>query len=337
VTSVSMMLSAYAGNVTTLMVSRLFVGIGVGTIGVTMTTMAAEYAPPRYANFAVGIVQAGWPFGSVLTAVVAAQVLTHHGWQPLFLSIAALSLALLLLIAMTLPESMSFLTLRQPARALQRINAIRRRLCLEPLDALPAKSVSKRRFDLKALFEDGRLLSSLLLWCAVTLGYFDLYFVISWIPKLATQAGLATSQAIYAGGTYNVGAFVGTSAVGLIATRFKLQRVVAAYLGCAAIVMLIFGGIAMPVWLTLAVAFLVGVSVQGGFNGFWAVAARLYPPEIRSTGVGWALGVGRVGAVLGPIVGGLLVGAHVPIAAIFAIFAVPLVIAALMTLRLDLA
>jgi MFS family permease len=177
VTSVSMMLSAYAGNVTTLMVSRLFVGIGVGTIGVTMTTMAAEYAPPRYANFAVGIVQAGWPFGSVLTAVVAAQVLTHHGWQPLFLSIAALSLALLLLIAMTLPESMSFLTLRQPARALQRINAIRRRLCLEPLDALPAKSVSKRRFDLKALFEDGRLLSSLLLWCAVTLGYFDLYFL----------------------------------------------------------------------------------------------------------------------------------------------------------------
>jgi len=77
--------------------------------------------------------------------------------------------------------------------------------------------------------------------------------------------------------------------------------------------------------------------VQGGFNGFWAVAARLYPPEIRSTGVGWALGVGRVGAVLGPIFGGILVGAHLPIAAIFAIFAVPLAVAALMTLRLDLA
>ncbi|MGC1523764.1 MAG: MFS transporter [Steroidobacteraceae bacterium] len=137
-------------------------------------------------------------------------------------------------------------------------------------------------------------------------------------------------------GTYNVGAFVGTSAVGLIATRFKLQRVVAAYLGCAAIVMLIFGGVTMPVWLTLVMAFLVGVSVQGGFNGFWAVAARLYPPRIRSTGVGWALGIGRVGAVLGPIFGGLLVGAHLPVAAIFAIFSVPLAIAAAMTLRLRL-
>jgi benzoate transport len=337
VTSVSMMLSAYAGDVSLLMLSRLFVGIGVGTIGVTMTTMAAEYAPPRYANFAVGFVQAGWPFGSVLTAVVAARVLPHDGWQSLFLGIAALSAALLLLIVMTLPESMSFLLIRQPARALDRINAVRRRLRLEALDALPAKAVSAGSFDVKALFAGGRLVNSLLLWCAVTLGYFDLYFVISWIPKLATQAGLPMSQAIYAGGTYNVGAFVGTSAVGLIATRFRLQRVVAGYLGCAAIVMLIFGGIAMPVWLTLVMAFLVGVSVQGGFNGFWAVAARLYPPEIRSTGVGWALGVGRVGAVLGPIFGGFLVGAHLPIAAIFAIFALPLAVAALMTLCLDLA
>jgi predicted MFS family arabinose efflux permease len=232
---------------------------------------------------------------------------------------------------------MSFLAIRRPRRALQRVNAIRRRLSLEPLDVLEAHAVSKRSFDVKALFQGGRSTSSVLLWCAVTLGYFDLYFVISWIPKLATEAGLPMSQAIYAGGTYNIGAFVGTSAVGLIATRFRLESVVATYLACAAVAMLIFGGIAMPVWLTLVMAFLVGLSVQGGFNGFWAVAARLYPPEIRSTGVGWALGVGRVGAVLGPILGGLLVGAHLPIAAIFAVFAVPLVIASIMTARLDLA
>lgn len=93
----------------------------------------------------------------------------------------------------------------------------------------------------------------------------------------------------------------------------------------------------MPVPSTLLMAFLVGVTVQGGFNGFWAIGARLYPPEIRSTGVGWALGVGRVGAVLGPIVGGILVGAQLPIAAIFAVFAVPLIIASIITGRLNLA
>ena len=336
VTSASMLLSAYAGDVTELMVIRLFVGIGVGTIGVTMTTMAAEYAPPRYANFAVGFVQAGWPFGSVLTAIVAAHVLPRHSWQSLFLGIATISMALLLLIALTLPESIVFLAIRRPARALDRINVIRRRLGLGALEVLPNNAAPQGNLRLKALFEGGRGQQSLLLWCAVTLGYFVLYFVISWIPKLATQAGLPIAQAIYAGATYNLGAFVGTAAVGWIATRFRLDRVVAVYLACAAVAMLIFGGVSMPVFLTLVMAFLVGVTVQGGFNGFWAVAARLYPPEIRSTGVGWALGIGRIGAVLGPIVGGVLVGANLPIAAIFALFAVPLVIASLITARLNL-
>jgi predicted MFS family arabinose efflux permease len=140
---------------------------------------------------------------------------------------------------------------------------------------------------------------------------------------------LPISQAIYAGATYNIGAFFGTSAVGWIATRHRLDLVVAGYFVCAAVAMLIFGGVAMPVWLTLVMAFFVGLTVQGGFNGFWAIAARLYPSEIRST-VGWALCVGRVGAVLGPIVGGILVGAGLPIAAIFAVFEVPLLAASLM-------
>jgi benzoate transport len=336
VTSISMLLSAFSGDITTLTLIRLFVGIGVGTIGVTMTTMAAEFAPPRHAHFAVGFVQAGWPLGSVITAVVAAGVLPAHSWQILFLGIAALSFGLLVVVAKTLPESTSFLSSRRPPRALERINAIRARLRLAALDVLPQPPMSSATFNLRALFEEGRLTRSVLLWCAVTLGYFDLYFVISWIPKLATQAGLPISQAIYAGATYNVGAFAGTAAVGWIATRFRLDGVVASYLAIAAVMMLIFGGVAMPVWLTLCMAFMVGASVQGGFNGFWALAARLYPPEIRSTGVGWALGVGRVGAVLGPVVGGVLVGAKLPIFAIFAVFAVPLVIASLITARLNL-
>jgi MFS family permease len=184
------------------------------------------------------------------------------------------------------------------------------------------------------LFSAGRAVPSILLWSAVTLGYFDLYFVISWIPKLVVEAGVPLTAAIYAGATYNLGAFIGTTALGWIAIRCRLNRVVAAFLGLAAVAMLLFGGLAMPVWLTLLMALMVGVTVQGGFNGFWAIAARLYPPEMRSTGIGWALGVGRIGAVLGPVVGGFLVGAHMAIPIIFAIYAVPLVVASAMTLQI---
>jgi len=315
VTASAMILSALTHDVIELMLARLFVGIGVGTIGVTMTTMAAEFAPPRYANFAVGFVQAGWPFGSIITAFVAAKWLPSHTWQSMLLAIGLVSVGLLVLMWGLLPESLTFLALKRAGSP--------------GLRETPAPWTA-----VAALFKDGRGLASTLLWTAVTLGYFALYFVISWIPKLATQAGLPLSQAIYAGATYNLGAFVGTAAVGWIAVRFPLHRVIATYLGLAAVTLLVFGGVNMPVWLTLSVALCVGVTVQGGFNGFWALSARLYPADMRNTGVGWALGVGRVGAVLGPIVGGLLVGARVSLAVIFAIFAVSMAAAAVLTLRI---
>jgi len=283
----------------------------------------------------VGFVQAGWPFGSIITAFAAARILPLHGWQSMLMGIGLISAVLLILVFFLLPESLSFLQLHRQRDALNRINAIRRRLRLDALGDLPAVEVRARGIQVGVLFSGGRLIPSVLLWLAVTLGYFDLYFVISWIPKLAAQAGLPLAQAIYAGAAYNLGAFIGTAAIGWIAIRYPLNRVIATYLSLAAAAMLIFGGVALPVAMTLIMALIVGVTVQGGFNGFWALAAKLYPPEMRSTGVGWALGVGRVGAVLGPIVGGLLVGAHVPLAVIFAAYAVPLIAAAGMTLRIS--
>lgn len=334
VAACAMMVSALTRDVSELMVTRFFVGIGVGTIGVTMTTLAAEYAPKKHTSFAVGFVQAGWPFGSIITAFAAASLLPAHSWRSLLMAIGALSLGLLVLVLFLLPESASFLMVRRPAHALEKINAIYRRLHLAPLDALPWVEQPRRGFGIGELFRGGRLVPSILLWCAVTLGYFDLYFVISWIPKLVTQSGLPLTQAIYAGGTYNLGAFLGTAAVGWIAIRYRLNRVVSCYLGLGAVAMLIFGGLTMPVSLTLITALIIGVTVQGGFNGFWALAAQLYPVDMRSTGVGWALGVGRIGAVLGPIVGGLLVGSQVSLPIIFGIFAAPLVAASAMTLRI---
>ncbi|HTB86475.1 MAG TPA: MFS transporter [Steroidobacteraceae bacterium] len=335
VTAAAMLLSAFSSSVSELMVARLFVGIGVGTIGVTMTTMAAEYAPRRHTSFAVGFVQAGWPFGSIITAFAAARVLPVHGWQSMLMGIGLISAVLLILVFFLLPESLSFLLLRRPPDAHAKINGLRRRLRLDLLGELPPVEIRPRGIRVRLLFGGGRMIPSLLLWSAVTLGYFDLYFVISWIPKLAAQAGLPLAQAIYAGATYNLGAFIGTAAIGGIAIRYPLNRVIASYLSLAAAAMLVFGGVAMPVAMTLVMALIIGVTVQGGFNGFWALAAKLYPAGMRSTGVGWALGVGRIGAVLGPIVGGLMVGAHVPLGAIFAAYALPLLAAAFMTSRIS--
>jgi benzoate transport len=334
--ALAMTASGYVTNVRQLMFARLFVGIGVGTIGVSMTAIAAEYGPPKSANFAVGFVQAGWPLASVITAFIAVAVIPVYGWQILLVGIGLMSTVLWLICYFLMPESMVFLEKRQPIGALGKLNALRLRLGVETLATLPDMVTGSTKFSVAILFKDGRRRSSILLWTAVALGYFVLYFVISWIPKLSAQAGLAQADAIYAGAAYNAGSFIGTTAIGLITVYFRINRVIAAFYAAAVVAMMVFGSVSMPLAMTLLVALLVGVTVNGGFNGFWGLAANLYPAEMRGAGVGWALGVGRIGAVLGPIVGGFLVGANLPISTIFAIFALPLVIAAILCLMIKM-
>ena len=332
VVAVAMVMSSRVNSVEAMILARFVVGLGVGTIGVTMTAMASEFAPPRYQDFAVGFVQAGWPFGSIITAFLTVALLPEYGWRTVLLAIGMLSIALLLVALVLMPESINFLLRRQPDNALERANTLGARLGREPLDALPPKPVAASKISVLRLFDDGRLRSGVILWIAVALGYFVLYFVINWIPELTTRAGLPVDQAIYAGATYNLGAFLGTSAMGWLAVRFALPRVISLFFLASAVAMLIFGNLSMPLALTLLSAMAVGIFVQGGFNGFWALSARFYPTEIRSTGIGWSMGVGRIGAVLGPLVGGYLVGADLAIGTIFAIYTVPAVLAGLLVL-----
>ena len=328
IVGIAMLVSGQVTTVSQLMIARLFVGVGVGTIGVSMTALATEFAPVRYAGFAAGFVQAGWPLGSVITAFVAAALIHTAGWHILLSAIGVLSLVLLAIVTVALPESLSFLERRQPIGALDRANRLRAQMDLPTLTTLPQPETITSRANVAALFADGRRNQSLILWLAVTFGYFVLYFAISWIPKLSAQAGLPVRDAIFAGATYNFGAFVGTTLIGVLAVRYRLNRVTALFMTLGAAAMIVFGSVALPIVLTLAVAMLVGIFVGGGFNGFWGLAASLYPSEMRGTGIGWALGVGRIGAVLGPIVGGLLVGAGLGNGAIFLIYAIPLLVAA---------
>jgi len=143
------------------------------------------------------------------------------------------------------------------------------------------------------------------------------YLIASWIPKLAIQAGLSETDGIYAGALYNFGAFAGTMAMGFLAVRLPLGWLVPTMLAGAGASMMIFGSITMRVPTTLLVAFLIGVFLQGGYNGVWPLAAALYPADFRATGVGWAMGIGRGGAIFGPILGGYLITAKASLPLLF--------------------
>jgi len=295
-----MIASGFVASVSALIAARIGVGVGIGTVLAAMAALAAEVAPPRQQNFAVGVVQAGYPLAAVFTGLVVARLLPSTSWQPLLLYAGIVTLVMLPLAALALTESR----------------------------ALGAAGRSVRTLPIAALFGADIARKTLLLFTAIFMGLMVLYIIVSWITNLAIVAGLSTRDGIYAGALYNLGAFVGTVAISVVSVRVALTRLVPALFAAAIAALLVFGSIALPVGATLGVAFLIGVTLQGGYNGIWPLAAAIYPPEIRATGIGWAVGIGRSGAVVGPAAAGALLARGTPLLLLFALFCVPLAVAA---------
>lgn len=306
--SVGMIASGFVTSVGQLFAMRVIVGAGIGTVLAAMAALAAESAPVHHRNLAVGMVQAGYPFAAVFTGLLVARLLPVHGWEVLLIGAGIITIALFPAAFLILPG------LAAPA----------------PGDDAPAGSIR-----VGALFSTDYRLRTIALWGAVFFGLMVLYFIVSWIPKLSIQAGLSETNGIYAGALYNAGAFTGTVAMSFLAVRIPLGRLVPAMLIGAGAAMMLFGSLTMSVGATLAVAFLIGVLLQGGYNGVWPLAASVYPADRRATGVGWAIGIGRSGAILGPLMGGYLMKAEVSLPVLFASYCVPLLACAACAFTVD--
>lgn len=306
--SLGMLASSAVQSVSQLFALRVVVGAGIGTVLATMAALAAESAPEDQRNLAVGVVQAGYPFAAVFTGLAVAQLLPVYGWQAMLFGAGVLTLILLPVAWLVLPRESA------------------------PQSAAAAGTGAIR---VGALFAGGYRGRTIALWGAVFFGLMVLYFIVSWIPKLAIQAGLSETNGIYAGALYNFGAFVGTMAMSFLAVRVPLGRLVPAMLVTAGVAMLVFGSMTMSVSMTLLVAFLIGVFLQGGYNGVWPLAASVYPADRRATGVGWAIGIGRSGAIIGPMLGGYLIAANVALPVLFASYCVPLLLCAACAFTVD--
>lgn len=325
-------MTAFAQSVSEVMLLRFVSGLGIGAVLAASATLAAEYAPDRKRNFVVGFVLAGYPIGATLTGVVAAQVVPDYGWRMLFVLAGGGTLLVLPLLLALLPESLDFLLRVRPRHALPAINRVLLRMGMTGLTELPPAGPVEPPASVRALLDPVRRRSTIMLWLAFFMSFATLYFLISWIPRLATNTGLTLDLAIYAGTVFNLGAFFGITLQGWLSLAFGLKRTITLFLFGAALLMAVFG-LVESAWLILAMFGLIGFAVQGGFVGLYSVAARLYPAELRSTGVGWGIGAGRSGAVLGPLVGGWLVGMGLSMTANFLVFAVPMVLAGILTLQ----
>ncbi len=322
---VGSLLTATSGSVTALLVFRLFTGLGMGGAMPNAIALTAEFMPKRSRATAVTTMFCGFSLGSAAVGWVAAALIPAYGWPSVFLVGGILPVLITAFSFARLPESIRFLVRRRPgdSRAAQYLSRIAPDT---PRGKLVIEEESHGGFPVAQLFAGGRRLLTPLLWFMFFANLLDLYFVNSWMPTIMKGVGLPEGRAIVITTLFQIGGTVGAIVVGRLLDRHLTFRLLAvSYLIGAVFVFLIGESGSSSAWLVITV-FAAGLGVIGAQNCANALAAEVYPTESRSTGVGWALGIGRIGSIIGPNVGGFLVG-QTP--QLFLIAMIPLVLAAL--------
>ncbi|MEO0041520.1 MAG: hypothetical protein RL329_968 [Bacteroidota bacterium] len=310
-----------------LLALRFLTGLGIGGILPTMASTASEFSNAKNRDFNVGLIQAGWPVGAILTGFFVAWAVPMHGWRFAFLIAGIISTLMLVLVVVYMPNSLAFLGKEQPENAHAQINTLLKKMGHEGIESLPEKPQKEASVPISALFTPEYKLSTMILWVAIFFGFLTLYTLLSWIPKIAKTSGMDAKTATYVGTILNLGAVLGTVGFGLLAKKLGLRHLLLSFMTIAFGAMVVYGNFKLDYTLIFLMTLLIGFFVQGGFNGFYPIAARVYPSAIRSTGVGLAMGVGRFGAILGPALFGILSDNGFTIAERFNLFSLPLLVA----------
>ncbi|WP_229201784.1 MFS transporter [Arsenicibacter rosenii] len=305
---------------------RFLTGLGIGGILPTMTATAAEFSNNKYRDFNVGLVQAGWPVGAILTGLFCARYIPVYGWHQAFFVAGCVSLLMLVLVWFFMTDSLEFMLNNPATGRLTTVNNLLQKLQLPRLETLPDRIEKGADAHLSALFMPGYRANTIKVWIAAFFGFLTLYTLMSWVPTIAKDSGLPFELATWVGIALNIGAALGSASIGAIGSRFGLRRSVLTFMLVAFLVMQLYAFLPLSTELIFGLVLLIGIFVQGGFNGIWPTLSRLYPARIRATGVGFTVGIGRFGAILGPLLFGYLSDAALSTPFLFVIFSVPLLV-----------
>ncbi|MBK6714164.1 MAG: MFS transporter [Burkholderiales bacterium] len=314
---------------------RFLAGLGIGGVMPNVVAQMTEYSPRKIRSTMVTLMFSGYAVGGMLAAVLGKGMIESYGWQSVFLA-AAVPVLLVPVILRQLPESIPFLLAKGRHEELKGIVAR-----LEP-DFRP---VASDRFALPAedkadsapvhhLFQEGRGFSTVMFWVAFFMCLFMVYALSSWLTKLMAGAGYSLGSALTMVLTLNFGAMLGAVGGGWLADRFHIKWVLVGMYALAAVSITLLG-VPMPTDALFVVVGLAGASTIGTQIVTYAYVGQFYPMAIRSTGIGFASGMGRSGAILAPIVIGSLVAMQLPLQQNFLAIAIPAVIAAVAVLLIN--
>jgi AAHS family 4-hydroxybenzoate transporter-like MFS transporter len=315
---------ATAQSYEALLILRFLTGVGLGGAMPNTIALTAEYTPKRFRATAVMLMFCGVSLGAAAGGFVAAALIEEFGWRSIFVIGGALPCVAALIAAVLLPESIRFLVLKggrtvDVARSVAKI--------------APSLSLAGASFDVAEkpargskvgeLFAQRRAGVTVLLWAIFFMSLLDLYFLNNWLPTIMTEAGIGLSTAAGITALFQLGGTVGAVLLGRRIDRYLSFNLLAAVFAAACVSVVLIGVAGVGLVSLSVTIFVAGVCVIGGQVGSNALAAEFYPTAIRSTGVGWALGIGRIGSIIGPFIGGWLLLAVTDVRQIFWAAAIP--------------
>jgi AAHS family 4-hydroxybenzoate transporter-like MFS transporter len=311
---VSSLACVYATTIPMLATLRFVTGLGIGTLMPATVALASDYLPNRLRASMIMIVFTGAPLGGFLGGQLVAQLLPIYGWTSIFIVGGVLPLALLPVVLFWLPESPRFLL--KKGRLTARTRQLLGQLNIDAdhtgqtLDIATGNPVA-------GLFRDGLAPITMLVWMLYFANLLSMYLIGYWLPTVLHMSGLTPADSVFAASLRDAGPLLSIFLIAPLSQRFMPQSVVAVSLAGGVFAIGVVGLVNLPYLPLLATIFLIGCCTTGSMTGINGMIGALYPARVRNTGMGWALGVGRLGGIFGPWLGGLLLGLGWPPRQIF--------------------
>ncbi len=333
--SLCMLATAAAESVQQLVFLRFLMGLGIGGVMANAAALASEYSPQRQRASLLMWISCGFTGGAIAGGLLSAALIPWGGWRSVFLVGGILPLGIAGVMYWRLPESLLFLSLQQGTH--DRLKELLRRIAPgvdlgRDLHLDRAEQV-RGRGSFTKLFRDGRAMMTLLLWLVNFANLLNLFFLANWLPLLSTRMGFSSSVAVL---TLQLGGLIGAIFLGPLIDRQGYYRVLVPMFLIAGLAVAAIGEPSLSLPLLYLVIFVAGICIVGAQPALNALASTLYPTEIRATGVGWSLGVGRVGAIVGPVVAAQLVALNWSSQSLFLAASVPASFACIVVICLAL-
>ncbi|AYO53713.1 MFS transporter [Acinetobacter wuhouensis] len=322
-------LGAFASNPIEFGILRFLAGLGIGGVMPNVVALMTEYAPKKIRSTLVAVMFSGYAIGGMTSALLGAWLVADYGWKIMFY-IAAIPMICLPLIWKFLPESLMFLTQKgerdKVTEIVQKISPQQNITTSTEFSLNEASNEDEA--PLKALFQQGRTFSTMMFWVAFFMCLLMVYALGSWLPKLMIQAGYSLGASMLFLFALNIGGMVGAIGGGVLADRFHLKPVLTIMFSVGAVALILLGFKSHQILLYSLIA-VAGAATIGSQILLYTFVAQFYPAAVRSTGMGWASGIGRIGAIVGPVLTGALLTLQLPHQMNFLVIAIPGFIAAL--------